>query len=46
MMQTGEEFSVQWDIPVIQFDPEKVDLFFESKAGKLQIIEKWCGNRL
>ena len=22
-----------------QFDPEKVDLFFESKAGKLQIIE-------
>ena len=23
----------------VQFDPEKVDLFFESKAGKLQIIE-------
>ncbi|MCQ4859541.1 bifunctional ornithine acetyltransferase/N-acetylglutamate synthase, partial [Enterococcus faecalis] len=22
-----------------QFDPEKVDLFFESAAGKLQIIE-------
>ena len=22
-----------------QFDPEKVDLFFESNAGKLQIIE-------
>ena len=22
-----------------QFDPEKVDLFFESKAGKIQIIE-------
>ena len=22
-----------------QFDPEKVDLYFESKAGKLQIIE-------
>ena len=23
----------------VRFDPEKVDLFFESKAGKLQIIE-------
>ena len=23
----------------VQFDPEKVDLFFESQAGKLQIIE-------
>ena len=23
----------------VQFDPEKVDLFFESEAGKLQIIE-------
>ena len=23
----------------VEFDPEKVDLFFESKAGKLQIIE-------
>ena len=23
----------------VQFDPEKVDLFFESKAGKIQIIE-------
>ncbi len=23
----------------VQFDPEKVDLFFESAAGKLQIIE-------
>ena len=22
-----------------EFDPEKVDLFFESKAGKIQIIE-------
>ena len=22
-----------------QFDPEKVDLFFESKAGKIQIVE-------
>ena len=22
-----------------QFDPEKVDLYFESKAGKLQIIK-------
>ena len=22
-----------------QFDPEKVDLYFESKAGKIQIIE-------
>ena len=39
MMQTGEESCVLWDIPVRQFDPEKVDLFFESKAGKIQIIE-------
>ena len=23
----------------VQFDPEQVDLFFESAAGKLQIIE-------
>ena len=23
----------------VQFDPEQVDLFFESKAGKLKIIE-------
>lgn len=23
----------------VQFDPEKVDLFFESKAGKIQLIE-------
>ncbi len=22
-----------------QFDPEKVDLFFESKAGKIKIVE-------
>ena len=39
MMQTGEESCVLWDIPVRSFDPEKVDLFFESKAGKIQIIE-------
>lgn len=23
----------------VQFDPEKVDLYFESKAGKIKIIE-------
>lgn len=23
----------------VQFDPEKVDLYFESRAGKLKIIE-------
>ena len=32
MMLTGEEFSVQ-------FDPEIVDLYFESKAGKIKIME-------
>ena len=26
-----------------QFDPEKVDLFFESKAGKIQISENGVG---
>ena len=26
-----------------QFDPEKVDLFFESKAGKIQIVENGVG---
>ena len=30
MMQTGDEFYVQWAIPV---------QYFESKAGKLKIIE-------
>ena len=39
MTQTGDESSVQWVIPVQQFDPEKVDLFFESAAGKMQIIK-------
>ena len=35
MMRTGDESCVRW----AQFDPEKVDLYFESKAGKLQIIK-------
>lgn len=38
-MQTGEESFVQWDIPVHSLIQEKVDLYFESKAGKIQIIE-------
>ena len=38
-MPTGEESYVRWVIPEQQFDPEKVDLFFESKAGKIQIAE-------
>ena len=37
-MQTGEESFVQWDIQQ-QVDPEKVDIYFESKAGKLKIVE-------
>ena len=38
-MQTGDVSSVPWVIPELQFDPEKVDLYFESAAGKLKIIE-------
>ena len=38
MMPTGEGFCVQWGTQV-QFDPEQVDLYFESAAGKLKIIE-------
>ena len=26
-----------------KFDPEKVDLFFESEAGKIQIVENGVG---
>ena len=37
-MQTGDVFCALWDTGV-QFDPEKVDLYFESRAGKLKIIE-------
>ena len=36
MMQTGEESSAPWDIPEHTFDPDKVDLYFESKGGKIQ----------
>ena len=38
-MQTGDGFYALWDITGVQFDPEKVDLYFESRAGKLKIIE-------
>ena len=30
---------MRWVTPGAQFDPEKVDLFFESAAGKMQIIK-------
>ena len=39
MTQTGAVFFVQWAIQGAQFDPEKVDLFFESAAGHMQIIK-------
>ena len=39
MMPTGGESCVRWDTLVCMFDPEKVDLWFESAAGKLKIIE-------
>ena len=31
--------SAHWAIPGVQLDPEKVDLYFESAAGRLGIIE-------
>ncbi len=40
MTQTGDESSVQWVIPAWNFDPEKVDLFFESAAGKNDDYQK------
>mgnify|MGYP002227605282 CR=1 FL=1 len=43
---TGAGFSALWAIPALQFDPEKVDLYFESAAGKLKIIENGVGHRL
>ena len=39
MMPTGDVFSAQWDIPEHSLILEKVDLYFESSAGKLKIIE-------
>lgn len=39
MMRTGDESCVRWDTPGHSLNPEKVDLYFESKAGKLQIIK-------
>lgn len=39
MMQTGDVSFVRWVTPEQKFDPEKVDLYFESAAGKLKIIE-------
>lgn len=39
MMRTGDESCVRWDTPGHSLIPEKVDLYFESKAGKLQIIK-------
>lgn len=40
MTPTGEESSARWVTPEQKFDPENVDLYFESAAGKLQIITK------
>ena len=37
MTPTGAEYSMGYS--GAQFDPEKVDLFFESAAGRMQIIE-------
>ncbi len=39
MMQTGEE-SCAMGYSGAKFDPEKVDLFFESAAGSMQIITR------
>ena len=39
MMRIGEGFYVLWDIPVLPLIPDKVDIYFESKAGKLKIVE-------
>lgn len=38
-MQTGAESSVPWATPAHSLIREKVDLFFESAAGKMQIIK-------
>ncbi len=40
-MQTGDEF-LRMGYSGVQFDPEKVDLYFESRAGKIKIIEERC----
>ena len=39
MTPTGAGFCALMGYSGRQFDPEKVDLYFESAAGKLQIIE-------
>ena len=39
MMQTGEESSVRWDIQVRSLILRRWICYFESKAGKIQIIE-------
>ncbi len=38
-MQTGEEFSVQWDIPEHSLILKKLTCSLRAKAGKIQIIE-------
>ncbi len=38
-MRTGDGSCVRWDTPAHSLILEKVDLYFESKAGKIQIIE-------
>ncbi len=42
MTQTGEESSVPWDIPERPLIQNKVDLYFESKGGKIKLIENVC----
>ena len=39
MTPTGDGFYALWVIPVFKFDPEVVDLYFESAAGKIKIME-------
>ena len=44
MMQTGEEFILcAMGYSGVDFDPDKVDLFFESAAGKIQIMKDGVG---
>ena len=39
MMPTGAGILCAMGYSGAQFDPEKVDLYFESRAGKIKIIE-------
>ncbi len=45
-MQTVGGFLCAMGYAGVPFDPEITDLYFESAAGKLKIVEKWDANRL